>query len=146
MINEGVYTGKAVNSDIRISGKGTEWIEVDFEVTDEDGKDHTVAWRGFLTDKTIDRTIESMRLCGWHGDDIADAMKDGLGIRSVDLVIQHEEYKGKITPRIAFVNSAGSTQLTDEKRRSIAERVKQKANLKKIDPPPSEDPNDELGF
>lgn len=133
LVPEGIYQGHAVRAELRASMTSTtEWIEVEFEASvaaeGEDERIEALVWRGFLTPKAERKTLESMRLCGWTGDDIRTLMDDGLGNNKVDLTVQHEEYKGKTTARVAFVNKLGAGGGLDDARvKSIAERIKAKA-------------------
>lgn len=107
MLNEGKYMGRAVNWTLaRSSKKGTPEVAIAFDVFGDDG--HVVANRtfhGYLSDDVFPRTIEVLRVCGWTGDDLSNLT--GLDQNEVELEIRHEEYEGKVSDRIAFVNQPG---------------------------------------
>jgi hypothetical protein len=65
-----------------------------FNITQEGPqKGQTVEWVGYLTDKTKDRTAESLVLCGFDGTDSTT-----IGKNEVLLVIEHEDYTPDPTP------------------------------------------------
>lgn len=85
------------------SAKGTPQVKVEFKAV-ENGEKFT--WYGYLTDKAAARTVESLRYCGWIGNDIEKLSVNPSA--EVDLAIQPEEYpagSGKWTDRVAFVNA-----------------------------------------
>lgn len=137
---EGIWHGRAIFSEIRSAmSTSTEWIEVTFKANlDQEDEspieDEEIPWKGYLTKKAEDRTIEQMQLCGWYGNDIRTAMDDGLSLNEVDLDVRHEEYKGKTTARVAFIGKLGTLgALDDDRLKSIADRIKQK--VKATEPP-----------
>jgi hypothetical protein len=108
MIPAGKYIGTPVSAALGFTSSGKEQIAVQFEFLDPAGEKLT--WYGYFTDAAFDRTIESLRACGWTGSSLdefsADHLPAGFG-NQVELVVQHEEYQGKTQVRIAFVNSIG---------------------------------------
>lgn len=78
------------------------FVAVSFKVKDTDGQEKFVSWRGFFTEKTTERTIESLRYLGFEGDDLSNLT--GLDKNEVELVVEDEEYEGKIYPRVQWVN------------------------------------------
>ena len=66
-----------------------------------------IAWFGyFATEKNAKRTIESLRYCGFKGEDLAAAGEQTLDQR-VSLTIEHDEYDGKVRAKVAWVNGQG---------------------------------------
>jgi hypothetical protein len=138
MIAEGTYLARAKDFQIRSAMNApTEWVDVTFEVKVSEDEVADCTWMGFLTKKAMERTIEALRFCGWYGDEITNLLDDGLSLNEVEVVIQHEEYKGKTRARIAFVNKIGSGQrpLDEDRIKSLADRVREKAKtMPGIDP------------
>lgn len=109
MIPAGKYIGTPVSAALGFTSGGKEQIAVQFEFLDPAGEKLT--WYGYFTDAAFDRTIESLRACGWTGSSLDEFSADHLPAgfaNQVELVVQHEEYQGKTQVRIAFVNSIGS--------------------------------------
>lgn len=72
----------------------------------------SLTWYGFFTDKTLDRTVESMRACGWQGVDLTDL--SGMDANEVVLVVEHEtDESGAIRPRVRWVNSQGGLAMSN---------------------------------
>ena len=109
MIPAGNYIGTPVSAALGYTQGGKEQIAVLFELLEPAGE--RLTWYGYFTEKTFDRTIESLRACGWTGsalDEFAgEAMPAGFD-HQVELVVKHEEYNGKTLARIAFVNTVGA--------------------------------------
>jgi hypothetical protein len=132
MIAEGTYRGKPVQAALGLTGNGKEQIGVLFEFIDPPGQ--RLTWYGFFTEDTYARTIEALRFCGWQGQDLSDFV-DGKPLpagfdQEVELVVEHQEYQGKVSARVAWVNSGGGlalkTALTDDQARAFAARMKGK--------------------
>jgi len=98
----GTHRARATEWVLGMSSTGKEQIAVMFELVGgvHDGKH--ITWFGYFTDQTVDRTLESMRHCGWDSDSIAEL--DSLGANEVDLVIEDETYEGKTRSRVKWVN------------------------------------------
>lgn len=130
MLAPGKYRGRPVSAALGLTSKGNEQIAVTFELVDPPGE--RVTWYGFFTEKTTDRTIQSLRYCGWTGNDLSvfvDGQELPPGVdQEVDLVVEHNEYEGKVTARVAWVNSGGGmglrNALSQDQAKSFAERMK----------------------
>jgi len=96
------------------SEKGTPQVVINFEILDGDDVGRRIAWIGYFTDKTVQRTVESLRFCGFTGDDLAGAVVQQLD-QEVGIVVEHEEYDGKTRARVRWVNRAGGEGLKLEK-------------------------------
>jgi hypothetical protein len=127
MIENGKYKARATMGTLGKADTGTHQVLVDFEITDGQHKGQHIAWFGSFTDKTMDRTIESLRHCGWVGDDL-DRL-EGIDANEVELVIEQEEYEGKPRARVRWVNRIGSGAtlkhpLTPAEARSFAQSMR----------------------
>jgi len=143
MIPAGIYTAKATGSfDFGTSSGGTEQVAVEVEILEGNEAGHFMTWFGFFTEKTSERTVESLRLLGWQGDDITKL--EGLGSRRVSIVVEHEEYQGKVSAKIQWVNRLGGlgvklkAPMDDAAKRKFAAKMKGFAKAKPALPP--EDP------
>lgn len=89
-----------------------EQVVVQFTLNDENDPFNgwSITWFGFLTEKTWERTIEALRIMGWTGDDMSElpalAASGSLG-NQVEIVIDHEEYKGEWQAKVRWVNRPG---------------------------------------
>lgn len=125
MLAAGTHRARAISGTPCKASTGTEQVAVVFRVPTEEG-DQTITWFGFCTDKTWHHTVRSLRACGWQGDDITDLT--GIDANDVDLVIEHEEYDGKMQARVRFVNEVGAapniTPMDEDSKRLFAARMR----------------------
>ena len=129
MLAAGTYRGRPVAAKLGLTSTGKEQIAVQFAFTEPVGEKLT--WYGYFTDNTFDRTIESLRSCGWTGTDLTEFSGHTLPAgfdQEVELVVQHETYENKTTARIAFINSGGGlalkSVLPEDKAKAFAARMK----------------------
>jgi hypothetical protein len=94
------------------SQKETPQCIVHFEIV-EDGDDlgRVVPWFGYFTANTRERTIQSLRHCGFRGRDLS-AINDEPLDREVQLVIEMEEQEDEAgnrydRPKVQWVNALG---------------------------------------
>lgn len=131
IIPKGKYKARASGGEFAVASTGTEFVFVGFEITSEgDWKGHAIGWKGFFTEATTERTIESLRYagCTFPGNDITNL--EGLGSREVQLVIDHEQNdKGEWWPRVQWVNRVG-VQVKDEQRMSAGAKASFKQRMK----------------
>lgn len=100
--------------------KNTKFVAVDFEVV-EDAQytgERPYAWKGFFTERSSDRTVESLQHMGYQGDNLEDfASLDGARCREllpnvVEIEVEPETFVDKegierTVVRVAWVNRAG---------------------------------------
>lgn len=129
MIHAGNYKARAIDHQFGLAGTDTEQVAVTFEITEEgEFHGHTIAWFGFFTEATAERTVQALRTCGWDGDDLSDLR--GLDRNEVVLVIEHDEYNGKVQARVKWINRAGAgrielkRKMTDAQKVTLARRLK----------------------
>lgn len=134
-IPRGTYRARGVagSAQLGTTEGGNPQIAASFEILDETFEGKTVPWYGYFTEKTQKRTLESLRLAGWSNDDI-DNM-EGFGDTEVDIVVEHNEWEGKVTARVAWVNRAGSgglalkSPMSPDQRKAFASKIKGMAVL-----------------
>lgn len=85
---------------------GSPQVCVNFEILEGEQMGRRIAWFGFFTEKTTQRTIEALRYCGFKGNDLAELETQALD-NEVEIIVQHEEYQGKWRARVAWVNQVG---------------------------------------
>src|SRR5258708_5207159 len=113
--HDGKYTAKATGEVVlgKSANKGTPFIEFYFQVTKGELEGKSVRYTGYFTDNTAERTIDSLRTCGWSGNDLVafrDGKLHGMDSKEVEIVVSLEEFvndKGekKMSARVAWVNS-----------------------------------------
>lgn len=131
-VGTGTWRAKAISAWLTKSEKkGTEGVSIEFEAVDGTFAGERIVWTGWLTDKTIDRSIESLRHCGWKGDDLSDLST----VRGeCEIVVEEEEYEKKngepgLAYRVRWVNAlggrrAGGAPLEVSDAKSLAQRMK----------------------
>ena len=88
------------------------------------------AYYGQFGEKSLPHTMKALRACGWRGTDITELEHAQCGMDSADieLVIEHEEYEGKIHAKTRWINTpgAGVTPLSADKKANFAQQLKAK--------------------
>ncbi len=117
MITNGTYRAKACGEVVlgTSSKKGTPFIEFYFMIQEGDNKGGKVRWTTYFSEKTNERSIESLQYCGWRGEDLsefADGGLHGLDSNEVEIVVELEEYQTqesetRVSPKVQWVNRAG---------------------------------------
>lgn len=106
--NKRYYRGKAKEWTMSLSSTEKPMLVVLFDVLTEGAAEKALTWRGFFTEKTMDRTIESLRFMGFEGDDLSQL--EGLDRNEVELVVEDEEYTDgesgevKYSAKVQWVN------------------------------------------
>jgi hypothetical protein len=142
---EAIYEARCTAIGIESTMKGDDYISADFEIVDDNGEAYKVEWRGWLTEKTERKTMEALRLLGWQGDDIYEDMAAEGALRNkVKLDVRHEEYKGKKTARVSFINGPDPDPVaTEKKREERRARMRRVAGI--VKPIPLGE-DDDIGF
>lgn len=153
MISTGTYRAKAIRP-IQWSEspeKHTPGAVVRIKILEgpEGTKDQSIDWVGWLSDKTVERTQESLATMGYDGDDDASVMRNEF-----EVVIEHETFtrtngEQDTRPRAAWINKPGGAGRFDAM--GPAEIAGAKARLKaaalaaknKSGAPPTGDPADD---
>lgn len=114
LINPGTYRAVPTGYQFGYTKDNKEQVLVDFRIVEEgEFNEWTVPWFGFFTDKTWDRTLESLRHCGWVGDDLSDL---GLLDQEVEIVIDIEaDLQGVDRNKVRWVNKIGAGRITLQK-------------------------------
>ena len=104
----GTHSAKAISAVLGESKTGTAQVVIDFEITDVDGSPHIACYL-YFTDKTDDdRAFESLRICGWTGNDWTNISVGS----AVELVIElAPEFEGKRHQRVKWINRPGGVAM-----------------------------------
>jgi len=150
ILPKGKYQARGVEGAAVVAKSGTEGISVIVEIVEGEHARRRLRWDGWLTEKTSQRTIESLRHMGWQGDMLDDLR--GIDANIVEIVVDHEEreIEGelKVFPKVEWVNRiGGGAKISDEARmpanaaRSLAERFAAQARgVKAASPAPGSKP------
>jgi len=126
MLPNGKYRARAKGAALGMSGTGKEQIGVEFEVLTEGHTGESITWYGFFTEDTTERTIKSLRTCGWAGVDLDNL--DGIDANEVEIDVEEETYKGTTSAKVKWINKPGGlamkSQLDPAQARSFAQRMK----------------------
>jgi hypothetical protein len=118
MIAEGRYQARATEHEFGQSKSATRFVRVQFEIkTEGEFHGHAIHWDGFFTEKTAERTMDSLEHCGWDGASLTALT--GLGSKDCSITVEHEEYTDaqgntKKYPKVAWVNKLGGSKLKDD--------------------------------
>lgn len=132
------YRARVVDHELTQTFMGTDQMEVIFELQaiqpKEEDEEEDTSVQGvkvhaalFFTDKTVDRTIESLRHCGWTGDNLENLLAEGFGTKEVSLDMEWQLYKGAKVYRVKWVNPIGGIKpkpLAGDQVRGLAALVK----------------------
>ena len=106
MIATGSFAAKAAGplEMVKSPEKGTPAAKVVIELKAGPNVGERIEWLGWLTDKTTERTAESLALMGYDGSNELSVMN-----KEFIAVIEHEEYTNKagekkMRPRVAWIN------------------------------------------
>lgn len=107
-IEAGRYKARATEWKLGVTKNGGEQIGVLFQL--DDGQ--TITWYSYFTEKTVERTLESLEHMGWDGRSITDPK--GLDLNEVSLVVEMEksETDDKMYPRVRWVNRIGGAGIS----------------------------------
>jgi hypothetical protein len=131
-VGSGKHKAKAMRAWLTKSPKkGTDGVCIDFKVSGGMFDGGGITWTGWLTDTTVDRTVESLRNCGWKGDELADlSTVNG----EAEIVVEEETFTGRdgeerVSYRVQWVNKLGgrgfaAVEAVDAK--SLSARMKER--------------------
>lgn len=108
----GTHRARAKEWQLGMSSTGKEQIGVMFELTGGEHAGKHLTWFGFFSEGAVDRTIESLRHCGWDSDSLAEL--DSLSANEVELVVEDEEYEGKWRSKVKWVNRVARLQMKEQ--------------------------------
>lgn len=73
LIPEGIYKARATtNWALSETSKGTPYAHVEFEILNGAAKGRTITKDFFFSEKAWKKSVESLRACGWQGDDVSN--------------------------------------------------------------------------
>lgn len=118
MTLQGTHKARAKEWALGHSSTGKEQIAILFEISQGEHAGKSITWFGYFTEATTDRTLDTMRYCGWEGDNFAAL--EGLDANEVELVIAPDTYEGKTRDRVQWVNRPARLALREQMSPSAA--------------------------
>lgn len=127
--NKRYVQAKAKSWTLGVSSTGKEQVAVSFVVDADTETERFLAWYGYFTDATAERTIESLRLMGFEGLDLTKL--EGLDKNTVELVLEDEAYEGRVREKVQWINRGGGgalvkTPLVGDKASAFAASMREK--------------------
>lgn len=129
LLPEGTYRARGLSAALGMTAQNKEQVGIEFVLLDSEGTEGArMTYFGSFSEKALEHTIKALRIAGWTGDDLSDFQ--GIGTTDVDLVVAHEEYEGKWSAKIKWVNPAGSggpalkAPMSPEQAKAFAARMK----------------------
>jgi hypothetical protein len=132
-LTKATYRALATSAPLKFgwSSNNNEQIAVEFEIlgtNEETGEEvptgDTITWTGTFSDNTTDRVIEALIHAGWQGDDPSE-LNDKPGSSElpavVELVCEPDDYNGRITLKVQWVNKPGRGRFAFKKPMSEGE-------------------------
>ena len=114
MISEGKVTARATGASIGLTLGNKEQVGIAFDLLDGPDAGQSITAYGSFSGAALPYTLEKMRTAGWRGDDLADLSSiGGPKTPDVQLVIEHEEYNGKLSAKVKFINSLGGVAMKE---------------------------------
>jgi hypothetical protein len=118
------------------TGTGTMQVVLHFEITDGEFRGRRLPWFGYFTDDSWTRTMDSLEIAGFEGDDVEQFAKQEVD-KLVSITVDHNEYEGKTRARVAWVNKPGggvvkvSNPLDSKGLRLLASKLKAKQDKRR---------------
>ncbi len=130
MIAAGTYRATPTCWGLGESKNGTEQFVIEFKLGDGMKIE---AYLFFSTEKNTKRSIQSLRYCGWTGNDIRDVQDLDS---DVEIVVEHEEYNGKMRAKVLWINALGGNvskqvKMAPDKAKAFAEKLR--ASIAEVD-------------
>jgi hypothetical protein len=127
----GRFKAKAIEGALGFTKGGKEQVAVALEIIEGDHAGTSLTWYGFFTEKTTERTFESLRHLGWKGDDLSDL--DGILDNEVSIQVEEEDDdQGRTHSKVRWINAPGGglamkERMDDGAAKAFAQRMKGQA-------------------
>lgn len=105
-MTEGTFLAEVLGAVLTQAKTGTVQVAIEFRLAEgPDAGSRITAYKP-VTEKALKYTVADLRTCGWKGDDLEDltSVKGG----QVELVLAAEEFNGKVTTKVKFINEPGA--------------------------------------
>ena len=102
-IEPGYYKAKAISAQAGFTNNGVEQVAMLVDLIDLNKQ---MTWYGYFTERSCDRTLESLMIAGWDGVNLGSF--NGIGSTEFVAVVEEEEWEGQKRTRISWINRARS--------------------------------------
>ncbi|HEY2735947.1 MAG TPA: hypothetical protein VGI70_18245 [Polyangiales bacterium] len=114
IIEAGNWKARAIEANLANADTGTPHVSILFRLVEGPDEGQTIQWNGYLSDKALERSLESLRHCGWDSDNLSELAS--VTKNEVRLVVEHEvsqqgESVGKVFARVRWVNAADALRV-----------------------------------
>lgn len=125
-MENGIYRARPLEAVLTYTAAGNEQVHISFELLDDGFEGKYLTYFGSFSEKAQEHTFKALRNCGWTGVDLSDL--SGLNADEVSLVVENEEYEGKVRAKVRWVNAPGGVTvkapLPPDKAKAFAARMK----------------------
>lgn len=122
----GTYKVRGVSAELGYTSKGNEQVGVLLQILSEGFENETITWFGSFSEAAQDRTLEALRHLGWSSDDLFDL--SGIGSKEAYAVLEEEEFQGKVSMKVKWINAAGGlamkAPMNEAQARAFSARMK----------------------
>lgn len=127
----GRYKAVAVDFDLGVNeNTGTDQAAILFAISEgEPCEGETITGYLYFTEKTSERSIQTLRKMGWTGMDVGAITVADLPVE-MELVIAEEEYNDQIRTKVQYINGPGEggpalkSRMNDAQRTAFSERMR----------------------
>ncbi len=130
-IKAGTYEAKITDYAITKTKKGAPMAMIRFSFNEN----QSITWYGtFSSEKSSEITCEALAVCGWTTNNPADLAKGaGSGVldenKAISIVLASEEWEGKTTMKVKYINQAGGSGFRDKMSQAEAAQLFSGLNL-----------------
>lgn len=132
-LKPGRFRARAIEAALGESSNGNPQVAVCFEILDEAFAGSTITWYGSFSKnkgkgkKTpLERTIESLRACGWEGDDLSQLAT--VKTSEVSITLEYDTFDGEKRLKVQWVNRPGGlalkTPMNETQAKAFAAKMK----------------------
>lgn len=126
LITPGTWKAKALGALLGYTKGGNDQVGIGFVILEGPSQGQSITYYGQFGEASLEFTLGALRNSGWIGDDLADL--SGVGVTDVSpyLVIAHEEFDGKVSARVKWVNAGGAIAMKEVMGRGEAQAFSQR--------------------
>lgn len=112
-LTNGTWKARGCEALLGEASTGSKQIGVDLQLLEGPDQGKHITWYGYFSDATFERTIESLQLLGWEGDDLSDLR--GIDRLEVSIVIEDEpDLQGELHSRVKWINGQGGIAMKNK--------------------------------
>lgn len=110
-LTSGKFRAKGIAGALGYTSNGSPQVAVELRILDDGHAGDSITWFGFFSEKTQERTLESLRILGWKTDDLSNL--DGITDNEVSVTMEEEEYNGEVRLKAQWINRLGGIALKE---------------------------------